>query len=780
MGVVYRARDPRLDRQVAIKLLPAAMAADPHARERLRREAMAVAALDHPYICKIFEIGEDGDALFLVMEYIVGMTLHERLRNGRMPLPEMFRVAGEIAEALQDAHARGFVHRDLKPANIMLTEQGHVKVMDFGLAKRIEELPSPDMETRGGQLTAHGVIVGTPDYMSPEQVKGVVVDARSDLFSFGAMLAEMATGRHPFRQRSTMETFSAVLREPPVLTSDVPPRLMPLLQRLLAKEVGDRYQSMAEVRADLAQAAAAPDSVASPPLVAHEKTPFDSAQGRSWMRPAALALGGAAVVGLLLIARSSLRPSAPATLASAPGVIRSIAVLPLDNYSGDPSQDFFAEGMTDELTTELATISQLRVISRGSAMQFKGDHRPPTPDIGKALNVDAIVEGSVMRSGDKVRITAQLIDARADKHLWARSFERSSRDVLALQGELASAIAGEINVQLTPNERSRLTSVRTVDPEAHDAYLKGRYFFNRPSDDNLKKAIAQFEEAVRLNPAFAPAFSGLSDAYLWAGYNEGFLTASEARPKARRAAEKAIQLDDNSAEAHASLATFKLFYEFDWAGMEREFRRSFALNPNYAFAHDQFGLGLAFQGRFDEALAEGKRAAELDPLSPQIPLDNSIAFMFRGNYEAAKHQAKRAEELDPTFFFPQFEYGWLAIEAGKFADAIAPIKKAKGLGAPAFVTAWLAYAYAASGDRAHAMSEVEELKKVSLNGEVTAFNLAVVELGFGNHQRAIDDLERAYASDSQWMGWLNKDRMFDPLRADPRFVALMKKLKFVQ
>ena len=340
-----------------------------------------------------------------------------------------------------------------------------------------------------------------------------------------------------------------------------------------------------------------------------------------------------------------------------------------------------------------------------------------------------------------------------------------------------TAIAGEINVQLTPTEKSRLTSIRTVDPEAHDAYLKGRYFFNRPSDDNLKKAIAQFEEAVRLNPTFAPAFSGLSDAYLWAGYNEGFLTASEARPKARSAAEKAIQLDDNSAEAHASLATFKLFYEFDWAGMEREFRRSFALNPNYAFAHDQFGLGLAFQGRFDEALAEGKRAAELDPLSPQIPLDNSIAFMFQGNYEAAKQQAKRAEELIRRFSSRNSSTGGWPSKLDKFADAIAPIKKAKGLGAPAFVTAWLAYAYAASGDRAHAMSEIEDLKKMSLHGEVTPFNLAVVELGFGNHRRAIDYLERAYASDSQWMGWLNKDPMFDPLRAEPRFVALMRKLR---
>jgi TolB-like protein/Tfp pilus assembly protein PilF len=773
MGVVYRARDPRLDRQVAIKLLPAPMAADPHARERLRREAMAVAALDHPYICKIFEIGEDGDALFLVMEYIVGTTLHERLRNGRMPLPELFRVAGEIAEALQDAHARGFVHRDLKPANIMLTEQGHVKVMDFGLAKRIEELPSPDMETRGGQLTAHGVIVGTPDYMSPEQVKGLPVDARSDLFSFGAMLAEMATGRHPFRQRSTMETFSAVLREPPVLTSDVPSRLMPLLQRLLAKEVGDRYQSMADVRADLAQAAAAPDSVAGPQA--------DAAARRSWAWPSVLALGGAVLAGLFLVARSGvLWSSAPAPVASAPGVIRSIAVLPLDNYSGDPNQDYFAEGMTDELTTDLATIGQLRVISRGSAMQFKGKARPPTPEIAKVLNVDAIVEGSVVRVADKVRITAQLIDARTDTHLWARSFERSSSDVLALQHELASAIAGEIHVRLTPTEQSRLAAAPTVNPAAYDAYLKGRYFFNRPSDDNLKKAIAQFEEAVGLSPTYAPAFSGLSDAYLWAGYNEGVLTASQARPKARAAAEKAVQLDDNSAEAHTSLAVFKMFYEYDWAGCEREFRRAFALNPNYAFAHDQFGLGLAFQGRLDEAIAEGKRAAELDPLSPQIPIDNSLALMFQGSYEAAKEQARRAAELDPTFFFPQMIYGWVDINAGKFTDAIPSLKKAKALEAPAFVTAWLAYAYARSGDRPRALVEFEDLKKMSLGGEVLPFNLAIVHLGLGDHQRALDYLERAYAADSQWMGWLNKDRMFDPLRSEPRFLALMKKLRFAQ
>ena len=785
MGEVYRARDPRLDRQVAIKLLPSELAADPHARERLRREAMAVAAVDHPYICKIFEIGEHEDTLFLVMEYIDGETLHRRLQDGALPLSDALRVAGEIAEALQAAHDRRFLHRDLKPANVMLTEQGHVKVMDFGLAKRVDVLLSPDEATRelGAQLTAHGSIVGTPDYMSPEQVKGVTLDARSDLFSFGVILAEMISGRHPFRQPSTGETLSAVLREPPDLSGDIPQRLGDIVRRLLAKRPQDRYASAADVGADLARLASSALDTLRPTLsfvdgssatIVAASTADD--KPAVWKRlawsAAALAL---VLAGYLIVTSGLLGPAAPAPAGAT--VIRSIAVLPLDNYSGDPNQDYFAEGMTDELTANLATISQLRVISRGSAMQFKGKDRPPTRDIAEKLNVDAVVEGSVSRSGDKVRLTAQLIDARADKHLWAKTFERNSHDVLALQGELASAIAREVNVQLTTSERSRLTATPSVSPDAHDAYLKGRYFFNRPSDENLKKAIAFFEDAIRLSPDFAPAHSGLSDAYLWAGYDEGILTATEARPRAKTAAEKAVQLDDNSAEAHTSLAVFKLFYEYDWAGCEREFRRAIALNPNYAFAHDQFGLALAFQGRLEEAIAEGTRAAELDPLSPQIPIDNAIALMFQGRYQAAKDQARRASELDPNYFFPPMVDGWADLEAGKAADAIPSLKKAKALESPAFVTAWLAYAYGASGDRARAMGEIEDLRKRSLRGQILPFNMAIVQLGLGDRQRALDSLERAYASDSQWMGWLGRDRIFDPLRGEPRFVALVRKLR---
>ncbi|HEY6050733.1 MAG TPA: hypothetical protein VIZ58_05740, partial [Thermoanaerobaculia bacterium] len=541
----------------------------------------------------------------------------------------------------------------------------------------------------------------------------------------------------------------------------------------------DVYNELKDLRAETSSPSS-PSSSSSPRLEAGTSTPAPSKRRARWPLPAAIAAVLLALMLYAAIRAGILRaPSRgpDAGTAGAAQAIRSIAVLPLDNYSGDPNQDYFAEGMTDELTSDLATISQLRVISRGSAMQFKGKNRPPTPEIARTLNVDAIVEGSVLRAGDKVRITAQLIDARSDRHLWAKSFERSSRDVLALQDELASAIAREIHVQLTPAEQSRLTSSRSVNPAAYDAYLKGRYFFNRPSDENLSKAIGLFEETVKLDPKYAPAYSGLSDAYLWAGYNEGVWTGTEARPKAKGAAEKAIELDDQSAEGHTSLANFKIWYEYDWAGGEVEFRRAFALNPNYAFAHDQFGIGLALQGKFDEAIAEGKRAAELDPLSPQIPLDSCLAFAFQGNYQAARDLVKRAADLDPTLFFAPWEAGWIAIQEGKMPDAIAEFRKARAMESPVFVSAWLAYAYGASGDRAAAMAELEDLKKKSLRGSPTAFNMALVYLGLGDRARAMDSLEKAYAGDSQWLGWLKNDKTFDPLRPDPRFGVLLKKLR---
>jgi serine/threonine protein kinase/tetratricopeptide (TPR) repeat protein len=776
MGTVYRATDTKLSREVALKVLPAEMAADPERLDRFRREASMLAALDHPGVVGVYSVEESGGRHFLTMQLVEGESLERLIPDDGMAPEQVLEIASAVAEALAAAHDKGIVHRDLKPANVMVTDDGRVKVLDFGLAKIAVPQPNEplDSEMETDLYTRDGVIMGTAPYMSPEQVSGQTVDLRTDIFSLGVMLYEMVSGRRPFTGRSTAELGSAILRDtPPSLTTlraELPDGLMQVISRCLEKQPDARFAGMRDVHSALQNVSLGKN--------VEVTARADGPRSRSRALPVIAGVAVLATVVFLLVRFGVLGPSSTGQQAAVPPEIRSIAVLPLDNYSGDPSQDYFAEGMTDALTADLARISEIRVISRGSAMQFGGEDRPSTPEIAKALDVDAIVEGSVNRFGDRVRITAQLIDAWADRHLWADSFERRSEDVLALQDELASAIAREINVQLTPAEQSRLASAPSVNPEAYDAYLKGRYFFNRPSDENLQKAIARFEEAIALSPDFVPALSGLSDAYLWAGYNEGFMTASEARPKAKAAAEKAVALDHSSAEAHTSLAVFKLFYEYDWEGSEVEFRRAIELNPSYAYAHDQFAMGLAFQGRFDESMAASRRATELDPLNPQIPIDAIFAPAWQGDYAAAREQARRAAEIDPTLFFPPAAYGWIDLEAGKVSEAIPHYEKAKAMGAPPFVSAFLAYAYGASGDRARAQAELEELKKLSLGGSVTPFNLALFALGQDDHGRAVSYLEQAYASDSEWLGWLGHDRIFDPLREDPRFLELMKKLGF--
>ena len=758
MATVYLAHDLKHNRRVALKVLKPELAAVLGA-QRFLLEIQVTANLQHPHILPLFDSGSADGALFYVMPLVQGESLRDRLdREKLLSVDEAIRITRQVAGALDFAHRQGIIHRDIKPENILLHD-GEVMLADFGIALALSEAAA------GGRLTGTGLSIGTVQYMSPEQAGGERdLDGRSDIYSLGAVTYEMLAGEPPVNGPTVQAMIAKLMTQRPTslrVVRDVVPRpLEHAVMRALAKVPADRFSSAREFS----------DALTGTGVPA--KRP---------RRVALILLGALGLAGAYAISRKGTTGSLPARIdTAAPAAIRSIAVLPLDNYSADSTQAYFAEGITDELTAALASISRLRVTSRGSAMQFGGKNRPPTPQIGKTLNVDAIVEGSVSRSGDRVRITAQLIDARVDKHLWSKVFERNSSDVLALQGELAAAIAAEINVNLTEGEQARLATAPSVSVAGHDAYLKGRYFFNRPSDDNLRKAIAQFEAAVKLSPGFAKAYSGLSDAYLWAGYNEGFMTASAARPRALVAAEKAVRLDSMSAEAHASLATFKLFYEFDWAGCEREFRRAIRLNPNYAFAHDQFAMALAFTGRFDEAVAESRRAAELDPLSPQVLIDATMAPMFEKNFPAAKELARKAGELDPTYFFPVMMEGWVDLEAGKFREAIPFLTRATTMGAPPFVTAYLAFAYGAAGDRAGAMAALEALKKISQGGPVLPFNLALAYLGLGDHRRALDNLERALAADSQMMAWLGRDAMFDALRAEPRFLALMKKLNFVE
>jgi Tfp pilus assembly protein PilF len=430
--------------------------------------------------------------------------------------------------------------------------------------------------------------------------------------------------------------------------------------------------------------------------------------------------------------------------------------------------------MTDELTTELAKISALRVISRGSVMQYKGAHRPPTSEIAKALNVDAVVEGSVTRIGDKVRITAQLIDARADKHLWAENYERDARDVLDLQDEVALAIARQINIELTPDEKARFAKAHAVNPLAHEAYLKGRYFLSEPTEERVRKAFEQFDQAIKTDPNFALAYAGLADAYGFV--SDWYYPPVDVVPKQRAAAEKALQLDGTLAEAHAALAQVKFWYDFDWAGSESEFRRAIELNPSYAFAHDQYGELLLSQGRFDESLSEIRRASELDPLSAEITSDVALPLMFQAEYEAAKQQCRMALDVHPSFFLAQFYLGWIDIEAGHYSKATAELEKARGMESQPIVVAFLGYAYALSGKRAKAQSMIAELDRMSSQRFVSPIWTAMIYLGLGNKGRALDGLEKAYEARSQWLSFLKVLRIFEPLRSEPRFIDLLKKV----
>jgi serine/threonine-protein kinase len=484
-------------------------------------------------------------------------------------------------------------------------------------------------------------------------------------------------------------------------------------------------------------------------------------------------VGAALSVGLFFIGRYTARNSASASELSA----KSIAVLPFVNMSADKNDEYLSDGVSEELIAALSKINGLQVKARTSSFAFKGKNED-IQKIGDLLHASHLLEGSVAKAGNKLRITAQLIQASDGNHEWSDTYDRDMQDIFAVRSEVAQKVAETLKVRLLGEEKRKIDKKPTENLEAYDAYLKGRYFFNRPSDQNLSKAISQFEDAVRLDPNFAAAYSGLSDAYLWAAFNEGIITAAEGKRKARSTAEKSLQLNEASAEAHTSLANYLSWYEHDWAASEREFRRAIALNPNYAFAHDQFALTLALQGRLAESETEGRRAAQLDPLNPAIAIDNTLGLTAQGEFQQAKEEAKRGAELDPEFFFPQLQFGWIDIQAGNAKAAIPALQKAVAMESPPFVIAWLGYAYGAAGDRNAALATIEQLKKKSVNGYVPQFNLAMIHLGLGDRDRALDLLEQASAADSQWMMYLKIDRIFDSLRADPRFVALMKKCHF--
>ncbi|MCI0692011.1 protein kinase [candidate division KSB1 bacterium] len=753
MGVVYKAEDTKLKRLVALKFLPPDLTRDEEAKERFVNEAQAASALDHPNICVIHEIDETDDGqIFICMAYYEGETLKKKIDRGPLPIDQTLDLAIQIAQGLAKAHEHGITHRDIKPANAMITKDGVVKIVDFGLAKLAGQ----------SRLTKTGSTMGTVAYMSPEQTRGTEVDHRTDIWAFGVVLYEMITAQLPFKGGYEQAVMYSIMNEDPApitgLRANETMELERIVKKALQKDRANRYQYVDEMLVDLKLTTRVLESKSAGTI--KEKLP---------KRKRAFLYGSITTFLVLLIAGGLY------FFPGRRGTINSIAVLPLANLSGDPEQEYFTNGMTEALITDLAQISALRVISRTSVMQYK-EVKKPLPEIARELNVDAVVEGSVLHSGEHVRITAQLIEAETDRHLWAESYERDLRNVLALQKEVAQAIAREIKVKLTPHERARLASTREATPEVYHMYLKGRYYWSKRTQEELKKAIRHFQNALDEDPAFAPAYAGLADCYSQLGTVVIGQPPTEMRTLAAAAAKRALEIDSEQAEAHASLAYVKL-YQWDWFGAEQGFKRAIELSPSYPSAHLWYAHYLAARGRFGEALAEVKRAENLDPLSPIIRTQVGWILHKARRYDEAIEQYRKVLDVDPNFVWALWQLGSAYIEKAMYTEAIAVSEKAVTLSSRSpLIVASLGDAYAKSGRRAKAQELLNELSELSKQRYIPPISLALIHISLGSKDQAFEWLEKAYQERSNGMAYLGVWSGWDPLRSDPRFIVLLKKM----
>ncbi len=768
MGLVYAGYDPELGRKVAIKLMrPESGRADPsQGKARLLREAQALAQLTHPNVISIHDVGTFGDQVFIAMEYVEGCTLTDWLSAEKRTWSEIVSIFVQAGSGLGAAHAKGIVHRDFKPDNLWVGEDGRARVLDFGLARSIwtghgEKLQaadasreqsrlSPRLAMLRASLTETGKLLGTPAYMAPEQLGGEVGDARSDQFSFCVALYQALHGELPFRGESIEALLHQVkqrtVQEAPK-SRGVPPWLRRVLLRGLSPNPADRYESMDGLLRELSQR----------PFVARRRILVPSA---------VVLLALTLVLGIEWKKRSA-----------APGRIQSIAVLPLENLSqaSEETQDYFVDGITDALTTDLAQIRALRVISRTSAMRYKGAKKPLS-EIARELNVDAVVEGTVARFGERVRVSAQLIDARTDRHLWAESYERDVRDILALQGEAARAITHQMKIQMAPQEQARLAHAPPVNPEAYELFQRGRYFWNKRTGEGFHTAIDYFNQAIGKDPKYAVAHAGSADSHIMLGVYV-LVPSKEAFTKARAEVARALELDEGLAEAHTSLAQIKQYFDWDWPGCEAEFRRAIELNPGYASAHQWYAEFLSAQGRHEEALAEKKKAQELDPLSLVTNASLGGLLAEAGQVDLGIEQLRKTLEMEPNFSYSHFVLGRAYVRKQAFVEAIGEFRKAVTLSPISRHTGALGHAYGRAGKTSEAHAVLDELTAASQKGQFVSWtDRAVIYSGLGDADQTFALLEKAVGDREHRMVRLKVDAMFDPVRSDPRFAELLRRI----
>jgi len=769
MGVVYKAIDIRLDRPVALKFLPDKLAQDSLALERFRREARAASALNHPGICTIYDIGEQGGRTFIAMEFLDGETLRDHIRGKALPLDELLRLGIQIAEALDAAHSEGIIHRDIKPANIFVTRRGHAKVLDFGLAKLVPKgVANADADLLGevpDSSSLVGIISGTPSYMSPEQVRGDTLDPRTDIFSLGLLLYEMATGRQAFSGGTGGSIIEAVLTRPPAparsIIPDTPPDLEEIINKALHKNRDRRYQHAAELLADLQRLDRGTDSGR---RIAREEADSARLSTASLLRSPGeqTARGSTTQTGALRQVRLSK-------------IIDSLAVLPFENATRDPEHEYLSDGIASSLINTLATVPKLRVIAQSTVFRYKG--RPIDPQaVGRELNVRSVLTGRIMQSGGSLRIGTELVDVPTGSQLWGAQYDRKPGDIFAIQDEISNEISEKLRLKLTRAEKKRLTKRQTDDAEAYRLYLKGRHHWNRWTEDGFYKAIEYFQQAVEKDPAYALAYTGIADSYVLLGWNS-YLPPKDAFPKARVAAMAALRLDPELGEAHSPQAAVLWLYDWQWPEAQMEFKRSLALNPAHPTASHWYAECLMTMGRHSEAIARMKSSQDLDPLSLIISVAIGWAFYMAGQYEAAIEQLHRTVEMDPNYPVTYWILGLTLRKIGRHELAIAEGEKGVKLsGGSALMRAALAQTLATTDRRKDALQILDDLTTLSKEKYVSPYFFAGIHVGLGEDDRAIEYLEKSYEEHSHWLIYLHIDPSMDRMRSNPRFQDLLRRI----